>query len=69
MAEVKYGKAVKRLEEIIQKLESETVDVDELTEKVKEAVELIELCKGKIDKAEFEVKRVIERFSENPASR
>jgi len=33
------GKAVKRLEEIIVKIESEEIDVDELSDKVKEAVE------------------------------
>lgn len=62
MAEVKYGKAVKRLDEIIQKIESETIDVDELSAKVKEAVDLIELCRDKIEKADLEVKRVVERF-------
>jgi len=62
VAEVKYGKAVKRLDEIIQKIESETIDVDELSAKVKEAVDLIELCRDKIEKADLEVKRVVERF-------
>lgn len=62
MAEMKYSKAVKRLDEIIAKIENETIDVDELSDKVKEAVELIEFCKVKIEKADFEVKKVVERF-------
>ena len=60
MADVKYSKALKRLEEIIQKIESEEIDVDELSERVKEAATLIKACKSKIEKAEVEVKKVME---------
>ena len=62
MTEIKYSKAIKKLEEIIGKIESEEIDVDELSDKVKEAVSLIKLCKGKIEKAEFEVKQVVDGF-------
>jgi exodeoxyribonuclease VII small subunit len=62
MAEVKYGKSIKRLEEIIAKIENEEIDVDELSERVKEAVTLIKTCKNKIEKAEAEVKKVVEGF-------
>ena len=64
MAEVKYAKSIKRLEEIIEKIEHEQIDVDELAEKVKEAVSLIKSCKSKIDKAEMEVKKVVEDLEE-----
>ncbi|MBP6343578.1 MAG: exodeoxyribonuclease VII small subunit [Candidatus Omnitrophica bacterium] len=60
MADVKYSKAVEKLDEIIRKIESEDIDVDELSLKVKEAVELVKMCKGKIEKAELEVKKVVE---------
>lgn len=60
MADIKYGKSIKRLEEIIQKIEGEEIDVDELSERVKEAVGLIKQCKSKIEKAEMEVKQVVE---------
>ena len=62
MGEIKYGKAVKCLDEIIQKIENEEIDVDELSDKVKEAVELIRLCKTKIEKAEMEVHQVVDGF-------
>jgi len=62
MADVKYGKSLKKLEEIIEKIESEEIDVDELSESVKEAVSLIKTCKSKIEKAEFEVKKVVDGF-------
>ena len=64
MAEVKYGKSIKRLEEIIAKIESDEIDVDELSERVKEAVGLIKTCKNKIEKAEVEVKKVVDGFEE-----
>jgi exodeoxyribonuclease VII small subunit len=62
--DVKYSQAVKRLDEIIRKIEGEEIDVDELAEKVKEAVELIQVCKAKIEKAELEVKNVVEGFTQ-----
>ena len=62
MPEVKYNKAIKKLEEIIEKIESETIDVDELSEKVQEAVGLIKMCKEKISKAEMDVKKVVEEM-------
>lgn len=64
MADLKYTKSIKRLEEIIQKIENEEIDVDELSEKVKEAVTLIQFCKEKIEKAEVEVKKVVEDLEE-----
>ena len=62
MAEVKYSKSIKKLEEIIEKIESEEIDVDELSANVKEAVSLIKTCKNKIEKAELEVKKVVDGF-------
>lgn len=62
MAEVKYSKAIKRLDDIIHKIEGEEIDVDELSANVKEAVGLIRLCRQKIEKAEMEVKEAVEDF-------
>ncbi len=69
MAEAKYSKAVKRLEEILNKIENEEIDVDELSERVKEAVSLIKICKGKIEKAEMEVKQVVKDFENDKRER
>lgn len=60
MVEVKYSKAIKRLDEILAKIENEEIDVDELSERVKEAVQLIKVCKEKIERAEIEVTRVVD---------
>ena len=61
--QMKYRQAVERLDEIISQLENDDVDIDELSLQVKEAVDLIRLCKAKIDKAEVEVKKVVEDLS------
>jgi exodeoxyribonuclease VII small subunit len=60
--DMKYSKAMERLEDIIRKIENEEIDIDELSEKVKEAVGLVKLCKEKVEKAELEVKEVVEAF-------
>lgn len=65
MVEIKYSKAIKELEEILTKIENEEIDVDELSVKVKKAVELIKVCKEKIDKAEIEVKDVVKGLEES----
>ncbi|MBI4308911.1 MAG: exodeoxyribonuclease VII small subunit [Candidatus Omnitrophica bacterium] len=58
--EIKYREAVEQLDEIIAQIENDDIDVDELGQRVKEAVNLLRLCKAKIDKAELEVKQVVE---------
>jgi len=68
VVEMKYSKALQRLEEIINKIESEEIDVDDLSARVKEAVELIRICKKKIEKAEMEVKEVVDKFEEETIS-
>ncbi len=63
MVEMKYSKAVEKLEAIIHKIEDGEIDVDELAAKVKEAVRLVKVCKAKIEKAEMEVKELVEDFA------
>jgi exodeoxyribonuclease VII small subunit len=62
VAEVKYSQAMKKLTDIISQIENEDIDVDELSKKVKEAVGLIKVCKDKIEKAELDVKSIVEAF-------
>ena len=60
MADIKYSKAVEKLDDIISKIENEDIDVDELSLKVKEAIELVKICKSKIEKAELEIKKMVD---------
>jgi len=62
-SEEKYREAVEKLDGIIARIENEDIDVDELALRVKEAVNLIKVCKAKIDKAELQVKQVVEDFA------
>ncbi len=61
---LKYSEAVNELNSILSDLEAENVDVDELSQKVKRAIELIKLCKSKIQKTEMEVRKIVKEFEE-----
>ena len=57
-----YGTAAKRLEEILETIESGEVDVDQLSGLVEEAAGLVQLCRGKISAAEHQVRRITEEL-------
>ena len=46
--ELTYSEAVKRLEEIMNKIQSGGVDIDELTKILAEAQELIAFCRNEL---------------------
>lgn len=60
--EISYGEAAARLEEILQKIEEGQVDIDELSGLVKEAAELVTVCRGKIHAAEVQVRTITEQL-------
>ncbi|MCK4912537.1 MAG: exodeoxyribonuclease VII small subunit [Candidatus Omnitrophica bacterium] len=62
---IKYSEAVEELEEILSELESESVDVDDMAVKVKKAVELIKLCRERIEKTELEVTKIVKEFEKD----
>lgn len=55
-----YEQAMKRLEEIVTKIESGKLDIDSLGEQLKEAQKLIKLCRDKLYKADSEIKKMLE---------
>lgn len=59
---LKYSEAIEELNSILGDLESERVDVDQVTLKVKRAVELIKLCRERIEKTELEVRKIVKDF-------
>ncbi|MDD3296590.1 MAG: exodeoxyribonuclease VII small subunit [Candidatus Omnitrophica bacterium] len=59
---MKYNEAIKELHDILSDLESERIDVDEVSLKVKKAVELIAVCREKIEKTELEVRKIVKEF-------
>ena len=51
-----YEKAMKKLEEIVNKIESGNMDIDQLAAKIREAKQLSDLCKDKLTKVEADIK-------------
>lgn len=57
-----YNEAVTKLRRIVADIENEELDVDLLSEKVKEATRLIKLCKEKLYKVDEDVKKVLKEL-------
>ena len=55
-----YEQAMRRLEEIVEKIESNELDIDSLGEHLKEAQKLIGFCRDKLYKADAEIKMMLE---------
>lgn len=55
-----YEMAIKRLEQIVAKIENGEMDVDALASSIKEAKDLAKFCKEKLTKVENEVKKCLE---------
>ncbi len=55
-----YEKAMKRLEEIVKKIESGEMDIDSLAANLKEAKGLVEYCKEKLTNVETEVNKCLD---------
>ena len=57
---MKYEEEVKRLEQIVQQMERGDLDIDQLTEQLKEAQRIIKSCKAKLTKTDAEIKQLRE---------
>ncbi len=62
ITELTYNQAVEELDGILQRIEDDAIDVDELTQSVKRASELIKLCKRKLRNAESAISQVFEEI-------
>jgi exodeoxyribonuclease VII small subunit len=52
--------AMKRLEEIVRKLESGELSLTESIERYKESMQLVQFCRQQLDKAELEIEHLVE---------
>jgi len=57
-----YSKSIEKLRAIVANIERDELDIDELSEKVKEASRLIKVCKEKLSTADEEVKKILEEL-------
>lgn len=55
-----YTEALDRLEEIMGKIQSGKIDIDELSGLLKEAQQLVKFCRDKIYKVDEEIKALTE---------
>ncbi|MDB5267667.1 MAG: xseB [Hymenobacter sp.] len=59
-----YREAIEELETILRALETDAVDVDDLTARVERSAELIRLCRHKLRHAEASLDRVFDTLDE-----
>lgn len=57
--DIKYEEAVALLEEIVDKMENDELDIDQLSDQLKRAKELVKLCKDKLTKTDEEIKKLL----------
>lgn len=60
MSKMNYEDAVKRLEEIVKKMESDELGIDQMAAQLKEAQQLICLCKDRLTKVDADIKAVMD---------
>jgi exodeoxyribonuclease VII small subunit len=59
-----FRAAMDELEGILARIEGEEIDIDRLAEELRRAAELLEICRGKIRKAEVEVTQIVQSLEE-----
>ena len=63
--DLKFGAALEELEAILRRVESEEIDIDSLAEELRRAAQLLEVCRGKIRRAEVEVTQIVQQLEED----
>jgi exodeoxyribonuclease VII small subunit len=59
-----FRASMDELESILERIEGEEIDIDRLGEELRRATYLLELCRGKIRKAEVEVTQIVQSLEE-----
>ena len=62
--DIRFGDAIDELEGILKRVEGEEIDIDELASELKSASALLEVCRGKIRKAELEVTQIVQSLED-----
>lgn len=68
--DLKYDEALTQLQDIVRLLEQKEINIDDLSDKVKEAKLLVDFCRKKLDSTEEEINKIInpedESSEDNP---
>ncbi len=59
-----YEEALLRLQQIVDGLENNELDIDSLSERLKEAQDLLKFCKTRLQKVEKDIKKVLDHEQE-----
>ena len=57
--EIKYEAAFAELQSIVRRMENDELDIDQMSEQVKRAQQLIKICKDKLTKTDEEIKKIL----------
>ena len=57
-----FGEAIRELEAVLARVEDDSLDIDKLASELERAAKLLEICRGKIRKAELEVAQVVQKL-------
>ena len=57
---MKYEEAIRKLEDIVRKMENDELDIEQMSVQLKEAQQLIKLCRDKLTKTDEEIKKILE---------
>ncbi|NLN95643.1 MAG: exodeoxyribonuclease VII small subunit [Bacteroidales bacterium] len=60
--EIDYTEAFEELQKIVTEIEMGEITVDELSEKVKRAAQLIKICKTKLSTTEEDVNKILQEL-------
>ena len=63
-APLSFREAMDELEGILERIEGEEIDIDRLAEELRRAAQLLDLCRGKIRKAEVEVTQIVQSLEQ-----
>jgi exodeoxyribonuclease VII small subunit len=56
---ISYSDAVEEIENILEKIEAGSLDVDELTAKVSRVSDLLKICRDKLHKTEAQIDKIL----------
>jgi exodeoxyribonuclease VII small subunit len=57
-----FTEAIRELEAVLARIEDDALDIDKLAVELERAAKLLEICRGKIRKAELEVAEVVQKL-------
>ena len=63
--ESSFSGAMQELESILERIDGDDIDIDQLATELRRATELLEICRGKIRKADVEVNQIVKQLEES----